>query len=479
MSLTMKQTAPSTTVSNLTGEPGIPREKIRLSEVISALSYALDITEGQPEGHAIRSCVIGISIARKLGLSNDRQAALFHALLLKDLGCSSNAAKMCWLFQADDRTVKRDIKLVDWTSLLKTAAFSFRQVKPGAWLPSRLLQVLGLSLKKDEAGRELIKMRCERGADITKMLGFPDITSQAILDLDEHWNGGGHPMGLAGEDISLEGRICSLAQTTEVFLQKFDLATACQVAKKRSGTWFDPELVNTFVSLAKDKQFVADMNTTDLNQRLMDLEPADQIQAVDDHMLNRVALAFSKVIDAKSPWTLRHSEGVSEIAVGIANTLGMDDESQNEIRRAGLLHDIGKLGVSNLILDKPGKLTDSEFDDMRSHSMHSQKILERVTSFRRFADYASAHHERLDGKGYHRGLKAGQIPMEARILAVADVCEALTAKRPYRDGMPAEKVMSIISGDAGSAFCPVVVDAFLEFQNQSHLFDRLAARDAD
>lgn len=449
---------------------------IRLSEVISAMSYALDVTGGQPENHAVRSCIIGLRLAGELGLDEALHDTLFYALLLKDLGCSSNAARMCALFQADDREVKRGIRLVDWSSQVTTARFSLGHANPGARFDQRLLAVLGIAVNKDEASRGLIKVRCERGADITRMLGFPDQTAEAILALDEHWNGSGQPHGLKGEAIPLSGRICSFAQTMEVFISSDGIDAACDVARRRSGKWFDPELVKVFCKLAADQPFQAAMNDQNPRALLQSMEPKDNYRVVDDHTYDRVALAFSQVIDAKSPWTLRHSEGVADIATGIAATMGLSEPHKEEIHRAGLLHDIGKLGVSNLVLDKQGRLTDEEFTQMRSHAMHTQKILGRVSAFGRFADYASAHHERLDGKGYHRGLAGQEISLEARILAVADVCEALTADRPYRQGMPAEQALAIIQGDTGSAFCPEVSEAFMQYQADSNLFERLGQR---
>ena len=420
------QSASSTTAS--------ANEPFRLSEVISALSYALDITEGQHEGHAVRSCIIGLRIADEVQLSDERKAALFYALLLKDLGCSSNASRMCSLFQADDRTVKRNMKLIDWSNLLTTASFSLQHVMPGTSFVKRLIKVAGMVRDSDATSRSLVKVRCERGAEIARMIGFPEATARAILELDEHFDGSGHPLGLRADQISLEGQICSLAQTMEVFIANQGIEAARAVARERSNTWFNPELVRAFIGAAKYSSFKQVLVDPDPRQYLHDLEPADHVRQANDDLLDRVAVAFSKVIDAKSPWTLKHSEGVADIAVGIGDEMGMSPVQLRELRRAGLLHDIGKLGVSNMILDKPGKLTDDEFGEIKTHAQHTQQILQRVSSFQGFADYASAHHERLDGKGYHRGLEGDEISIEARILAVADVCEALTATSSLSSG---------------------------------------------
>ncbi len=451
---------------------------IRLSEVISAMSYALDLVGGHRENHAVRTAIIGQHLAMQLKLDTDTQSALFYAALLKDLGCSSNAARMCSLFQADERKIKHDIRLIDWTSQLTTARFSMSNARRGGSFTERLKAVLGIAVNKEEASRGLINVRCQRGADITSMLGFPQQTADAILALDEHWNGNGQPLGLSGSSIPLVARICSLSQTLEVFITEHGIDAACRVATQRRGKWFDPEIVSAFSAIARAPEFLAAIHHTDSRQVLQSLEPHNQVRWVDEEKYDRVALAFSQVIDAKSPWTLRHSEGVAMIAVGIADTLGLSSVHAKEIHRAGLLHDIGKLGVSNLVLDKPGKLTDEEFSQMQSHTRYTQSLLKRVSVFERFADYASAHHERLDGTGYHRGLKGGEITLEARILAVADVCEALTADRPYREGMSAEQTLAIITADSGSAFCPEVVEAFAHYQDSCNLFEQLKNRPA-
>jgi putative nucleotidyltransferase with HDIG domain len=418
-------------------------ETLRLSDVIAALSHALDITEGQPEGHAVRSCRVGMRLAETLGLSGAERSALFYALLLKDLGCSSNAAKMCWLFRADDRVVKRDVKLVNWRDRWANLTFGISHALPGGRWLDRLAAIAGLARAPKNTPQELIKTRCERGADIVRMLGFPEATAQAILGLDEHWDGGGHPLGLAGDEIPLLGRLCCLAQTVEVFVTNHGVEEAYRVARHRRGTWFDPALVDALARLRNDKQLWGNWRREVAPQALRELEPDDFQRQVTPELLDQIAVAFSQVVDAKSPWTFRHSEGVAELAVGMAERLGWSDEERRVLRRTGLLHDLGKVGVSNLILDKPGRLTDEEFVQMRQHVVYTHQILSHVPCFRALADDAAAHHERLDGRGYYRGLAGDQVSPTARLLAVADVCEALSAKRPYRDSVPAEAFLSL------------------------------------
>jgi HD-GYP domain-containing protein (c-di-GMP phosphodiesterase class II) len=431
----------------------------RTSEILSALSCALDITEGQPPGHAVRTCLIGMRLAERVGIPGEDRGPLFYALLLKDLGCSSNAARLCSLFGADDRALKREHKLTDWSRSSSSLAYALRNAVPHASPMARVFRVASMALKDQGSGREMTRTRCDRGADIAAMLGFTEPTRQAIRTLDEHWDGHGMPEGLAGAAIPLLGRIVGLAQSVEVFASTFGVDAAVAVAMERRGRWFDPVLVDALRSIAREDEFWARVLGKSPERHLGALEPEDQILLADDERLDLIAHAFARVIDAKSPFTYLHSERVAELAVMIGRRLDFSETELRDLRRAGLLHDIGKLGVSTLILDKPDRLTERERAEVRVHPAYTQRILERVPAFAGIVEVAAAHHERLDGKGYHLGLSADRLSPLSRALAVADVYEALTADRPYRSSLPRHEALAILRGQSGTALCPTSVEA--------------------
>jgi putative nucleotidyltransferase with HDIG domain len=449
-----------------TPAPRVPLQPhdVRLSEVLGGLSYALDLTEGQRPGHAARSCLIGMRIAEAVGLDPRERSSLFYALLMKDLGCSSNAARFAALFGAPDHEIKYDIKYVDWAQAFQALRFMATHVAPGRFALERLWRLLALLSRGPDGPRELVRTRCEQGADIASMLGLGPKAAAAIRALDEHWDGGGQPYGTRGQNIPILGRILGLAQTVEVFWSSYGAESAFDMAAARRGTWFDPELVDALFSVHGDTSFWRELATDDLVSALRAHEPADQVAVATDERLDLVAEAFARVIDAKSPWTYQHSNGVAELAGAMGRRFGMQAEELRQLRRAALLHDIGKLGVSSLILDKPGKLTDEEMAAMRRHPAHTHAILERVSCFRPLAESAAAHHERLDGRGYHRGHGADLLDRHARILAAADICDALRASRPYRDGLPSERILDIMGRDAGTGIdreCYLAVQAIL------------------
>ncbi|HEX8325760.1 MAG TPA: HD domain-containing phosphohydrolase [Tepidisphaeraceae bacterium] len=442
-------------------------QSLRLSDVVASLSYALDLTSGQPPGHASRSCLIGMRIAQELQFTTEDRSALFYGLLLKDLGCSTNASKMAFLFGADDQATKMASKSVDLSCLLPRLNFVAKNVAPGGTMLDKVHQFLRLALAGSGGTRSLIEMRCERGAEIARDLLLPEDTATAIRSLDEHYDGTGHPEGLKGDDIPLLARILGLAQTFEVFAISQDVDAAFDMAAARRGTWFDPQLVDALQSFRGDDAFWTTFFSESPETAAVGLEPQDQTVDLDEDRLDRIASGFARVVDAKSPWTYQHSTGVSTIAAGLAGVLGMPADQVRMIRRAGLLHDLGKLGVSNRILDKPGKLDADEITAMRRHTEFTQTLLGRVSAFRPLATLAASHHERLDGKGYHVGRGAGDLTTAARILGVADMYEALTAKRPYRQDLGEAEVMAILSRNVLSGgICPEVFAALQTYVTQ-------------
>ena len=422
------------------------------------MSYALDLTEGQAPGHVLRSCAIGMRLAEGLGLGAEERSALYYALLLKDAGCSNNAARVASLFGTDDFAVKRTFKLIDWQDRVRLAITAVGIAGRGRTIGARLALLLNLARKPD-ATREMIEIRCHRGAGIARGMGFPDPTADAIQSLDEHWNGSGHPTGLRGDAIPHMARICSLAQTVEVFHSAQGVDAAIEMARHRRGTWFDPKLVDLLCDIRSDWAWWEELATPGLIDAIVALEPAAHERTIDMDELDVVAQAFGEIIDAKSPYTYQHSANVASYAVCVAAQVGMSADGLRSIRRAGLLHDIGKLGVSNLILDKNGPLTPDERRAIEQHPLYTHEILMRVDAFRPFAWTAALHHERLDGTGYPWRLHAHALDREARILAVADVYEALTAERPYRAAMEPARAFDIIARDTGSRLDAGFVEA--------------------
>jgi HD-GYP domain-containing protein (c-di-GMP phosphodiesterase class II) len=439
-------------------QPPAAAPELRLAELLGALSYALDMVEGQPAGHCVRVCWIGIHIGHELGLSEDEISELYYTLLMKDVGCSSNAARICQLYMTDDISFKRDFKTVNG-SLPQVLRFVLSHTGMNTTLAERFRTLINVFQNGGEIAHELMETRCGRGADIARKMRFPDNVVEAVRNLDEHWDGGGMPSGIAGEAIPLYSRIALMAQVVDVFQMANGPEAARREVEHRIGTWFDPKVAWAFERAAEKPAFWTMLRSDGLQDAIFELEPAQQRLFVDESYLDDIAAAFAQVIDSKSPYTSGHSERVTLFADLIAEQLDMSPERRRWIKRAALLHDIGKLGVSNSILDKPAKLDAEEWAAMQAHTLLGETILSRIGPFKDVALIAGAHHERLDGKGYPRGVSESSLPLEVRIVTTADIFDALTADRPYRAAMPVTKALAIMTEMLNTQIDPMCFDA--------------------
>lgn len=423
---------------------------IKLSELIGALSHALDITEGQPEGHCIRCCWIGMHIGREIGMPEEQLWDLYYTLLLKDLGCSSNAARICELYLTDDLNFKRDFKMVG-DSLPKVLHFVLKHTGLKAGLAERFKHVMTILRDGSEIAQELVATRCQRGAEIARLLRFSEQVAQGIYSLDEHYNGQGKPDKLAGDAIPVFARIALLSQVIDVFHTADGVEAALNEVSLRSGHWFDPRLVQAFQRIAQKETFWTSLASADIQIAVLELEPSSHEVPLDDDYLDDIAAAFGQVVDSKSPYTSGHSARVAFYTDMIAESLGLSPERRRWIKRGALLHDVGKLGVSNSVLDKAGKLDIEEWDAVKMHATYTETILSRIGAFSELARVSAAHHERLDGGGYPRGLKGDEISMETRIITTADIFDAITAERPYRGAVPVPRTLEIMAETVGTA----------------------------
>ena len=425
---------------------------ISFSAIISALSFAVDLTEGAVPGHAVRTCILGMRIAEEISLPAEQRIPLYHALLLKDVGCSSNASRMCQIVGGDDRVFKTGARVPDWTQPHRptrdTLKLLWNRVLPKA---SALLGQFGrigqIALHKHRNKEEMILRRCERGARITQKLGLSAAATQAIYGLDEHWNGSGYPLRQRGDAIPLLARILAVAQHLDVFASERNPKLALDVLRDRSGRSFDPDLVKVVCKLDREGRLwpgCLRSDGVDTARRLvLDYEPSYS-HGVDPTEVDRICEAFADVVDAKSPFTYRHSVGVAEVATSLAIVLQLAPERVQMVRRAALLHDLGKLAVPNTILDKAGDLDSEEWKVVLQHPRLTREILARIEPFAELAHIAGAHHEKLDGSGYPDNLTGASLGLEARIVAVADVYQALTERRSYRQGMTHTDAMKVL-----------------------------------
>jgi HD-GYP domain-containing protein (c-di-GMP phosphodiesterase class II) len=255
---------------------------------------------------------------------------------------------------------------------------------------------------------------------------------RSLFQMFERWDGRGAPLKLREDAISLPARIAQLATQSTVFHRLGGAGAAVEVARRRAGTTLDPSLVEVFARHAED--LLHEIDSGDPWHAVVEAEPAPQ-RRIPETRLDDVARAFADVVDLKSPHAMGHSREVAGLAEAAGGALGLPGQDIVSLRRAGLFHDLGRVSVTNGVWEKPGPLTTAEWEQVRLHPYHTERILSRSAALSPLAALAGMHHERLDGSGYHRQITAGSIPMPARVLAAADEFHGLTQPRPHRPAL--------------------------------------------
>jgi HD-GYP domain-containing protein (c-di-GMP phosphodiesterase class II) len=439
--------------------PDSRADTVRISEVLAALSFALDLADGQPAGHSLRTTLIGIELADRLGFSLRERIDLYYALMLKDVASSSTSARVFELFGGDDRVAQRRLLRFDWSGYFKALRFHLAYSDPGEIWSERLRRAIRLARSGSGLVSGLVDERSRRGADIVRRLGFNDQVAEAVASADERWDGSGRPKGLRGSVIPAASRVLALAQMIEAHATVKGPLRALEAARRLKGRWFDPVLVEAGQDIEPQLVRWCALDEASLRHEVRESEPGEAAMLAGPGSLDCIAQGFAEVVDAKSPYTAEHSSRVSEYALRVADRLGFQTDDLAELKRAALLHDIGKLSVPNSILNKSGPLNAEEWEAVRLHPYYTQRILEHIRGFERLAVVAALHHERLDGRGYFHGFRSEQIPLASQIIATADIYDALTTARPYQEKRPPEEAVERMRELVGTAIDPTIHDA--------------------
>jgi HD-GYP domain-containing protein (c-di-GMP phosphodiesterase class II) len=404
----------------------------RRSEVLAALSLAIDLGLGQPMEHMLRSSLLALRIAAAAGVDGAARDRIYYANLLAWIGCHADSFELAALF-SDDIAFRANYYIRDQRGLPMYAGM-FSQT--GAGLPplARVAEWTRFAATGHAAVRNLISSHCVSAGVLASRVGLDDGVAGLLAHTFERWDGKGLPEGVSGPAIPLEMRITHLADTAEVFLRREGLAGAVAMVRARRGSHFDPALAELFIGHAGT-----------LTEGLLDIDCWQEALAVapDDGTLSGVQLdavlgAIGDFADLKSPYTAGHSRGVAALAAAAAEEHGLPGDDVAELRRAGWVHDLGRLGVSNQVWDKKEPLSALELERVRMHPYLGERILGRVPGLKGVAALAGSHHERLDGSGYPRGIGGPELGTKQRILAAADSYHASLEPRPHRPPLTPE-----------------------------------------
>jgi HD-GYP domain-containing protein (c-di-GMP phosphodiesterase class II)/DNA-binding CsgD family transcriptional regulator len=440
------QTGLSASQTRSSYPPVSTEEQLRLAELLAAISLATDLGRGFPPEKALRTCLVAARLAEELGLDEQARSDTFYAALIQPVGCTAFTYEGARLVGTNELKGIPAYVRAD-TARLREGLRAMREEVRGEPLGRAAHGVF----KELTAGRRLldyvVRADCEAGTRFTERIGLPDSVARVVLQVHERWDGKGLPAALGGEALEVGARVIAVADQAEIFHRLDGRAATREMLRRRTDGWFDPAVVEACERRSDD--IFSELEAGSVWDAVLASEAAPPV-TLPDWRVDDLAQAVADVVDLKSPFFLGHSRSVAEVAEAAARGLGLGEDEAVAVRRAGLFHDLGRVGVSNVVWDKPGALSAAEWEQVRLHAYHTERVLARSPVLMPLAQLAGMHHERTDGSGYHRGVTAASIPTGARVLAAADVFQALTEPRPHRAARSPKEAAHEVEAMAGA-----------------------------
>ena len=418
-------------------------QPIRAAEVVGALSLATDLGTGQPLEHAMRTAVLAVRLGELAGVSAQDLADTYYVALLHASGCTSNGHEAAQLY-GDDITHRAAFFLIDTTNPAEVLAFYQAYVGAGRPPEVRAAMIEDAIANAGTRARDAFATMCEVAQRFAGWLELGTNIQVALEYVFSRWDGRGFP-NAGGEDIPLTMRLLHVARDISLFLSAADAAEARGVIERRSGAAYDPELAG--IALRSFDDLLDGLDDARMWELALESEPFPQLQ-IAGARLDAAFTAIGALTSLKSPWFREHSTGVAGLAEAAAWRIGLPADSVTFLRRAALAHDLGRIGVSNAIWEKPGPLGFGEWERVRLHPHFSERAFAQSPTLAPIGLLAGSHHERLDGSGYHRGTRGAALDMPARILAAADCYSAMREARPHRAALDAQTAEAELTREA-------------------------------
>jgi HD-GYP domain-containing protein (c-di-GMP phosphodiesterase class II) len=433
--------------------------QFRLAELLVALSLVADLGMGHAPEEAVSACFLATQLGRKLGLSEREAGDVYYTTLLRFTGCTGYAHEEAKFSAGEDVAMRAAGARRDFGKAGDAAAFFLFDLARDAPLLRRAGAVLLAVAQGQRGTNEMFRSHCEVAIMMARRLGLGATVQQALGHAFERWDGKGSPQQLRREHVLLPARFAQVAYKAFLFYRLGGVAAACTAVQEMAGGAFDPEIAAAF--LKDGPGILAQLETLDACQAVVELEPRPH-RRITGGDLDGVARAFADVSDLKAPCLRGHSRAVAELAAAAARQLEWTEAEVTTLYRAALLHDIGRVGIANGIWEKPAKLTRSEWEQVRLHPYHTERILSCAGPLAPLAALAGMHHERLDGSGYYRQASGAGLPPAARLLAAADAYQAMTEARPYRQALPSDTAAGeLLAGVRQGQFDGTAVQAVL------------------
>ncbi len=415
-----------------------------LASLLCGLSFATGVGLGERMEHGLKSGYIGLQIADRLNLPAGDREAVFYGALLKDVGCTACSAGFAAFFPDDELVPRLDFMLVDPARFSDMVGWLSRNVPLDSRLPGRIAKLLSFLTQCGPVVREAMRGHCEVAELFARRLGFPEHVGRTLRFQWERWDGKGLAYGLKGDDVPVASRVLHPAQMLELTYGFSGPEAARALARERRGTRFDPDVADAFLALTERDDLWREMEQESAQSAIITMRPPTPADHIGEAQTEEVCEALADFVDIKTRETWQHSHAVADVAVAMGRCLGLGVAEQARLRRAALVHDVGKVAVPYGILAKED-LSAGEWEQYRLHPYYTQRVLDRVKPLRELSDDAAAHHEWVNGQGYHRQLSREQLSLNARILVVANVYARL-ARREGEQTDPREVLGQIRSG---------------------------------
>jgi HD-GYP domain-containing protein (c-di-GMP phosphodiesterase class II) len=420
-------------------------EQVRAAEVIATLCLATDLGMGLPFEHGLHSTLVAMRLAERLGVDAETASQTYYACLLFYVGCTADAETSAEIFR-DDAALITYFTPVMFGSRTEVLAGIMRALAPpGSPPPARAVQIARTLPKAVRGHRHHLVALCEVAQMLTERLGLPRSLQALWVHLTERWDGNGEPGRRKRDEIPLPLRIVHVARDATFQHTLGGEERAALVIGERAGGAFDPEIARVFAQGAAEI-LALDADASAWNETLA-CEPTAQL-TLKGAAIDRALAAMGDFADLASPYLVGHSAGIAELVTAAAKRWHFGAVDLVTVRRAALVHDLGRVAVPVRIWQKPAALTPDEWERVRLHAYHSERVLTRSPSLAALAPVASTHHERCDGSGYHRGAAAAALPPPARLLAAADAYHAMTEPRPHRDALAPEEAAETLTEEA-------------------------------
>jgi HD-GYP domain-containing protein (c-di-GMP phosphodiesterase class II)/DNA-binding CsgD family transcriptional regulator len=408
-------------------------QPVRAAEVVGALSLATDLGSGQPLEHALRTAALAVGLGELAGASADELRDAYYVALLHSSGCTSDGHEAAYLY-GDDIHPRAAFALVDAAGPGEIVAFLQAHVGGGRPEPERAAMVEHAIAHGLPLARQALAAHCEVAQRFAGWLGFGAGIRSALEFVFERWDGHGFPGAAKGDEVAPAARLLHVARDISVFCSAAGPDAARDVVGRRAGTAYDPALAELAARNFDD--LVASVDETRVWEHALECEPFPHVRIAGDRVDSAFA-AIATFTDLKSPAFRGHSAAVAELAEAAGWRSGLDTGSVTRLRRASLAHDLGRVGVSNAIWEKPAGLGFGEWERVRLHPHFTERAFAQSPSLAPLGVLGGSHHERLDGSGYHRGRSGADLEPAARILAAADCYQAMREARPYRPALDA------------------------------------------